>query len=55
MAKWSSQDLVDTQSAWLVGRFTLLRAHATQVAIAACAIVERLDVVGHVRQSVRFL
>lgn len=42
---------MDTLVPRFVGRFELLRAHAPQMAVAACAIVERHDVVGHVGQD----
>ena len=45
---WSSQDLVDTLSAWPVSRFELIGAHAAEITVATCLIVERLDVVGHI-------
>ena len=47
-ANWSSQDLVETLSAHFMSRFELLGANPTDVAMTSGAIVERLDVVGHV-------
>lgn len=46
--RWSSQDSVDTLSPRLVSRFELLGAHAAEMTMATRAIVERLDIVGHV-------
>jgi hypothetical protein len=39
---------VDTLSARLVNRFELLGAHPAEMTVAARAIVERVDVGGHV-------
>lgn len=49
--KWTSQSLVGSPASHFVGRLELLRTHTSEMAVAAGAIVERHDVVGHVRQS----
>ena len=41
---------MDTSPLNLVSRLELLRADATQMAMAARSIVERLDVVGQIRE-----
>ncbi len=46
---WSSEDLVETFPAHLVSRFELFGARPSEMAMASGAIVERIDVVGHVR------
>ncbi len=46
--EWRSQGSVDTLSAQFVGRFKLLWTDAREMTMAACAIVERIDVIGHV-------
>ena len=48
MASWSSQDLVDTSPDSEIDRFKRLRTDAAYVTVAACAIVERLDVIDDV-------
>jgi len=48
-ALWSSQDLVDTLPAGLVGCFELLWAEPSEMAVTSGSIVEGIDVVGHVR------
>jgi hypothetical protein len=45
---WSSQDLVDTTSRTLVSSFKLLRTDTAEITVAACSIVEGIDVVGDV-------
>src|SRR5688500_315360 len=46
---WSSQDFVDMQLCALRTDLELFRTDATQMTMAPDAIVERLDIVGHVR------
>lgn len=45
---WSSQDLVDTPSASPIDSFKLLRTDSAKIAVTACAIVERIDVISDV-------
>lgn len=50
-ANWSSQLLVDTWWATPVRRLELIRADATQIAVAACRIVKVLNVLGYVQDG----
>jgi hypothetical protein len=45
--KWSSQDLVETPPAGFMGRFELLRAEPSEVAVTSRSIVEGIDVVSY--------
>ena len=45
---WSSQDLVEAAPLWPMSCFELLGTEPTEMAMTACSIVERVDVVGHV-------
>ena len=49
--EWSSQDLVETLSKRLVSGLELLRTDAAEMAVAACRIVEAVDVVSNVRDG----
>ena len=53
--QWSSQNLVGTPSVQLVSRFELLGTHIAEMTVAACPIVEDIDIVGHaaVRQALQ--
>jgi hypothetical protein len=50
---WRSQDSVDSLSPRLVNCLELLRTDAGQITMAARAIVERIDVVGHIGRRQR--
>ena len=50
---WRSQGLVDSLSPRLVSGLELFRTDAGQITMTARAIVERLDVVGHIGRSQR--
>src|SRR5262249_43987650 len=46
--EWSSQDLVETLSSRLVGRFELLGTQTAEMTVASVPIVKDVDVVSHV-------
>jgi hypothetical protein len=50
VARWSSQDLVETQSALFMCGLELLWAHAAEMTVPTGSIVEAIDVIGHVAE-----